>query len=198
MFVCNGICHLSYGIVELIGLRMKITQIKGDGKSLKNIELSAAMAAIETGGQSREVNYLRELLSSSMPCDRNIHAGKIPVLLFAAVFRGKQNNLEFRAYNGLILVEVDRLADRQEVVKIKTLASQAPQTLAAFAGSSGKSVKILVPFVLPDGSLPQTKELAEYFHAAAYRRAVNYYQAQLNRDIEQKKPVLDQGWPAFV
>lgn len=193
MFVCNGICHLSYGIVELIGLRMKITQIKGDGKSLKNIELSAVMAAIETGEQSREVNYLRELLSSSMPCDRNIHAGKIPVLLFAAVFRGKQNNLEFRAYNGLILVEVDRLADRQEILKIKTLASQAPQTLAAFAGSSGKSVKILVPFVLPDGSLPQTKELAEYFHAAAYRRAVNYYQAQLNRDIEQKKPVLDQG-----
>lgn len=37
LFVCNSICHLSCGIIELINLRMKITQVKGDGKSLKNI-----------------------------------------------------------------------------------------------------------------------------------------------------------------
>ena len=62
-------------------------------------------------------------------------------------------------YNGLVLMDVGNLADREEAVEVKRLASLAPQTMAAFVGSSGKSVKILVPFVLPDGSLPEKREL---------------------------------------
>lgn len=83
--------------------------------------------------------------------------------MFAALFRKKDNSLNFSVYNGLVLVQVNNLADSGEVARIKKLASEAPQTLAAFTGSSGKSVKILLPFTLPDGSLPQTKELAELF-----------------------------------
>lgn len=81
-------------------------------------------------------------------------------------------------------MDVGNLADREEAVEVKRLASLAPQTMAAFVGSSGKSVKILVPFVLPDGSLPEKRELAELFHAVAYRRAVAFYQAHLQRHIE--------------
>lgn len=66
-------------------------------------------------------------------------------------------------YNGLVLMDVGNLADREEAVEVKRLASLAPQTMAAFVGSSGKSVKILVPFVLPDGSLPEKRELASCF-----------------------------------
>lgn len=172
---------------------MKITQIKGDGKSLKSIELSVVMEAMLAGEQSRAVNELRELLAASMPGNGMIHATNIPVLVFPALFRKRENRIEYQSYNGLVLLEVDKLADRDEVAKIKALASLAPQTLAAFVGSSGKSVKILVPFVLPDGSLPQKRELAELFHATAYRRAVAYYQAQLQHDIEIKKSLLDQG-----
>lgn len=172
---------------------MKITQVKGDGKSLKNIELNLVMAAIGNGEYSREIGLLRESLISIMPGNKNIHAGKIPVLMFAALFRKKDNSLNFSVYNGLVLVQVNNLADSGEVARIKKLASEAPQTLAAFTGSSGKSVKILLPFTLPDGSLPQTKELAELFHASACRRAVNYYCAQLQWDIPFKNISLEQG-----
>lgn len=179
--------------VKLIDPNMKITQLRSDGKSLKNIELPVAIAAIKSGEQSREVNILRGLLTSMIPGKRNVHMDKIPVLLFAATFRKKENALTFVSYNGLVLIEVNRLADDREVSRVKQLASQAPQTLAAFVGSSGKSVKIVVPFVLPNGSLPRDKELAGFFHAMAYRRAVNYYQAQLQCNIECKKPSLEQG-----
>lgn len=138
-----------------MGPNMKITQVKSNGKSLKNIELSDVMTAIRSGEQARVVNEHRGILSSSMPGDRNIHATDIPVLFFAARFRKKENRIEYQAYNGLVLVEAGNLADREEVAAVKKLASLAPQTMAAFAGSSGKSVKILVPFVLPDGSLPE-------------------------------------------
>lgn len=170
---------------------MKITQVKG--KSLKNVELSDVMAAIRSGEQARAVNEHRGILSSSMPGDRNIHAVDIPVLFFAARFRKKENRMEYQAYNGLVLVEVGNLADKGEVAAVKKLASLAPQTMAAFTGSSGKSVKILVPFVLPDGSLPEKKELAELFHAVAIRRAVAFYQAHLQRDMEMGEVSLGRG-----
>lgn len=172
---------------------MKITQVKGDGKSLRNIELSDIMIAMRTGEQSRAVNEHRELLALSIPAHKNMHATDIPVLVFPALFRKKEKKIEFRSYNGLVLVEVGNLATREEVKKIKDLASLAPQTLAAFVGSSGKSAKILIPFVLPDQTLPQDREQAEMFHATAYRRAVAYYQAQLQCDIEIKQPSLEQA-----
>lgn len=154
---------------------MKITQVKSNGKSLKNIELPDVMTAIRSGEQARVVNEHRGILSSSMPGDRNIHATDIPVLLFAARFRKKESRIEYQVYNGLVLMDVGNLADREEAVEVKRLASLAPQTMAAFVGSSGKSVKILVPFVLPDGSLPEKRELAELFHAVAYRRALRRF-----------------------
>ena len=173
---------------------MKITQVKSNGKSLKNIEVSDVMTAIRSGEQARVVNEHRGILSSSMPGDRNIHATDIPVLLFAARFRKKESRIEYQAYNGLVLMDVGNLADREEAVEVKRLASLAPQTMAAFVGSSGKSVKILVPFVLPDGSLPEKRELAELFHAVAYRRAVAFYQAHLQRHIEMgEEASLERG-----
>ena len=172
---------------------MKVTQLKSDGKLLKNIELNTVLTAIGSGEYNREVCLLRGLLNNVMPGGRNVRADKIPILMFAAMFRKKGNSLNFTAYNGIVLVQVNNLADSGEVAKIKKLASEAPQTLAAFTGSSGKSVKILVSFTLPDGSLPQTKELAEFFHASAFQRAVNYYRAQLQCDIQLENPTLEQG-----
>lgn len=74
---------------------MKITQVKSNGKSLKNIELPDVMTAIRSGEQARVVNEHRGILSSSMPGDRNIHATDIPVLLFAARFRKKESRIEY-------------------------------------------------------------------------------------------------------
>ena len=101
---------------------MKITQVKSNGKSLKNIELPDVMTAIRSGEQARVVNEHRGILSSSMPGDRNIHATDIPVLLFAARFRKKESRIEYQVYNGLVLMDVGNLADREEAVEVKRLA----------------------------------------------------------------------------
>jgi len=84
------------------------------------------------------------------------------------------------SYNGCVTIEVNNLANANEAAQIRERASQLPQTLLAFIGSSGKSVKIVVPFTLPDSTLPQNRKLAEMFHAQAYREAVKWYQPQLN------------------
>ena len=99
---------------------MKITQVKSNGKSLKNIELPDVMTAIRSGEQARVVNEHRGILSSSMPGDRNIHATDIPVLLFAARFRKKESRIEYQVYNGLVLMDVTPLT-----LSIETLGGVA-------------------------------------------------------------------------
>ena len=172
---------------------MYITQTKNGGKTFKNMALHVVLCGMRSGEYRKVVNEYRELRACSMPGDKSIHATDLPALCFSALFGKRDKKVEFRSYNGLVLVEVGNLANKEEVARIRELASQAPQTLAAFTGSSGKSVKILVPFVLPDRTLPRDREQAELFHAVAYRRAVAYYQAQLQCNIEIKTPSLERG-----
>ena len=72
--------------------------------------------------------------------------------------RTKEGERKMKRYNGLVQLEVSRLASGSEVEFVKRQAALLPQTFAAFGGSSGRSVKIWVRFALPDvGGLP-TKE----------------------------------------
>jgi hypothetical protein len=95
-------------------------------------------------------------------------------------------------YAGVVLLEADGLADDAEVKRIRRKAAESPQTLGVFAGFDGRSVKILVRFSLPDGQLPQDKEMIFSFHAHAYLQAVNYYGMQLRHTIEVKPVNVEQ------
>ena len=77
-----------------------------------------------------------------------------------------------KRYNGLVQLEVKKLAGLAEAELVKRQAMLLPQTFAAFCGSSGKSVKIWVCFALPDGNLPKREQEAALFHAHAYRLAL--------------------------
>ena len=95
-------------------------------------------------------------------------------------------------YNGIVQIEVNHLANRTEVNRIKQEAAELTQTFAAFMGSSGHSVKIWLRFTRPDKSLPKDREEAEIFQAHAYRKAVSLYQPALSYSIELKNPTLEQ------
>ncbi|MDR0748420.1 MAG: DUF3874 domain-containing protein [Tannerellaceae bacterium] len=95
-------------------------------------------------------------------------------------------------YAGVVLVEADGLADDAEVKRIRRKAAESPQTLGAFMGLDGRSVKILVRFSLPGGELPQDKERIFSFHAQAYLQAVNYYGMQLGHTIAVKPVNVEQ------
>ena len=81
----------------------------------------------------------------------------------------------------------------KEAERIRDLAAESLQTMCAFIGSGGKSVKIICSFRLPDASTPQCRNLAEKFHAHAYRRAASYYMEQLQKQVEFKRPDLERG-----
>lgn len=172
---------------------MKVSQYKGDFSTQKNIELDTLMELMRAEDPKKLVLNLRTDLKDCVPGVTYVASSKIPFIVFGATFKKVDGSQVMAAYNGLILLEINSLANINEAALLRNRAAQLLSTVAAFVGSSGRSVKILVSFVLPDGSLPQTPELAQLFHAHAYRRAASYYQAELKRKITPKPPLLKNG-----
>lgn len=175
---------------------MKITQFRNDGKrhTQRIIELETALDAMRTEIKSQPVTCLRQCLTYASPDSRLEAVQRLPRLIFGCALRKTATGEEAFSYNGLITIEVDRLAGPSEAEEVRRRAAALPQTMIACIGSSNRSVKIIVPFTLQDGTLPQHREKAEIFHAHAYREAVKWYQPQLKRDITLKRPQPEQAF----
>lgn len=100
----------------------------------------------------------------------------------------------FLRYNGLVLLSVGHLAGAEEVATVKRLAQMHPSTYAAFMGSSGKSVKILVRVARRDGTLPQAESEAEAFHQRAYNAVLCAYEGMVGYPITRVEPTLEQSF----
>lgn len=122
------------------------------------------------------------------------HIDKLPRIYPALEYaRTKDGGRKMKQYNGLVQLEVKKLAGLGEADLVKRQAMLLPQTFAAFCGSSGKSVKIWIRFALPDGNLPKREQEAMLFHAHAYRLAVSCYQPLLPFPITLREPSLTQS-----
>lgn len=174
---------------------MKITLIRRDEatgtEAYTTSDTDSFFQRIKTETKAGYVSGLRAALPFLQGSDaRYMYIDKLP-RVHPAMECGR--NGQMKHYNGLVQLEVNRLADRYEVEEVKRQASLLPQTFAAFCGSGGQSVKIWVRFALPHGQLPTKEQDAALFHANAYRLAVTCYQPLLPFDIELKEPVLMQN-----
>lgn len=174
---------------------MKITQCRNGGRrqTQRTLELAAGLDAMRTEIKSQPITGMRQTLPFLRPGEKGEAVQRVPLMIFGCALRRTSGGIQEMDYNGCITLEVNRLTGRKEAAEVRKAASELPQTQIAFVGSSNRSVKIIVPFTLPDGTLPQTQETIERFHAQAYREAVKWYQPQLNREIDLKKPTPDQA-----
>lgn len=177
----------------MITSTMKITYFRGDLKTQKYIELDFVFNTMKSVEHSKPVHTLRETVPCSRNMDISLYTDKIPYLVFSSLFKKAGNEQVMIAYNGCLLLEINDLQSKKEQSEVRRIASEIPQTLAVFTGSSGLSIKILTLFTLPDGKLPSRRKEAELFHAHAYRKAVHYYQAHLPYKIELHPPLLEHG-----
>ena len=168
---------------------MKVTWVKGDLSSGKPVELDTVVEYMKDAVKAKPVKNMREMIPYCSPGSRAADAEKVPVILFASGYKEQ----DWKCYNGLVLLEFNRLANISEARRLRDEVVMYNQPLLAFVGSSGLSVKVVVRYTLPDGSLPVDREMAACFHAHAYRRAMLHYQAQLQWEAEYKEPSLDRG-----
>ena len=173
---------------------MKVTQLRDKDKTtaLTTMDMETWIEKTRTEIKTQPVSVFREALRYSLPDSRCYEADKLPKILPAAEFRRTESGKQLKYYNGIVELTVGPLSGRPEIILVKQLAWEQPQTHCVFTGSSGRTVKIWVKFTRPDASLPQKREEAELFHAHAYRLAVKCYQPQIPFNILPKEPTLEQ------
>lgn len=157
----------------------------------RDIGYIAGLLKEEKGAE--EALFARQKLNMAFLARTTDLTGKLPVLVFAATYKKHDGKRMLRRYNGYVLLEVNALGSLAEAEAVRGEAAALPQTLLAFVGLSGRSVKIVIPFTLPDGTLPKREEQARLFHATAYQLAVRHYQPQLRSIISLKEPLVSRG-----
>ncbi|MGL4333229.1 MAG: VapE domain-containing protein [Bacteroidales bacterium] len=158
---------------------MKFTLIYPSMKGRKILNTDALLHLLKTPNDSRGIDILRQITRfGDEPVPEPYHS-KIPWLIFSGAYRQKQGEEYLDSYNGLVLVEVNKLNSWEQAEQIKRQVSVLPQVVLAFVGLSGRSVKFLVRFSLSDGTLPKVDAAILNFHAAASRMALDFFSMQL-------------------
>ena len=130
----------------------------------------------------------------------------LPRICFALEQENRNGSRVTRNYNGLVLLEVNNLTGQDEAEAVRRGAAEMPQTLMAFVGAEGQSVKIICrgelfpqsdtqtsgPFSAEksmDSQIPQTSEDIALFHENLYERARLIYNGQLGVTVEKLEPM---------
>ena len=191
---------------------MKVTLWKPYRRTevINRVELAEAVRMMAEGELINEVHRIREayhLMHTWRQEDGRVEtnfAGGIglPRICFAAEFDKYKGERRLLKYNGMVVLEVNNLAGYDEAIALREAAKRLPQTMLAFLGGSGRSVKIVCRGELyPDrrhptsGSdgfpLPTDVEAIELFHRNLYQTMRKAYNAQLDVTIEALEPRLD-------
>jgi hypothetical protein len=122
---------------------------------------------------------------------------RLPRLCFASEMLNRDHRRLRIAYTGLVLLEVNNLTGYEEAAAIRRGSSLMPQTLLAFVGASGRSVKMVCRGELAgerqdgDAALPVGDDDVRRFHVALYEKARMAYNAQLGVTVEKLEPGLE-------
>ena len=145
---------------------MKISIIKDKGKKeiITRHDMDDVAFYIAKGWREQAVRELRQyyhLMTPQRQEDGQVKTNwkggiRLERICFAQdidIYGGKRRTL---GYNGLVVVEVNALPSYDKAVEVRNLAARLPETLMAFLGASGKSVKIVCRGeILPPPSPPK-------------------------------------------
>ena len=164
----------------------EITMIKRQrgGEALRTLEIETVVDMMRKGDYQKEVGG-------------DEYVKKLPMLCFAQQLENRNHQRISKGYTQLVLLEVNHLQSYEEAVAIRNGAALMPQTLLAFVGASGRSVKIVCGGKMSDGrskkeeGRSQKEEEERVFHERLYEKARMAYNAQLGVTIEKLEPRMD-------
>jgi hypothetical protein len=180
--------------------------------SLRAVSLDDVATSIRTGEYRTAAQELRQYCA--LPSIRRIEesgvdpetpvARNVPRICFSALMKKQKEERTVQAYTGLVLLEVENLSDYDEARAVMSNARLMPQTLMAFIGVSGRSVKIVCRGALANGKLqksegdtkglqvklPKSEGDIKNFHLNLYEKARLAYNAQLGVTLEKREPKL--------
>ena len=182
-------------------MKVSLLKISRNIEVVKRIGLTELADLIRKNLDDRKVLSLRQnyrfmkpqrMADGQIVIDDEQNTLKLPRILFAAECIKYKNSQKFLRYNGLVVVEANGLNTYEDAVRIRNQAARLDETVMAFLGASGKSVKIVCRGEMFEGNeLPATEEGIRQFHRNLYETARRAYQNQFGLDIEYLEPSLE-------
>ena len=182
-------------------MKVSILKIARKKEVINRIDLTELAELIRNNPEQDKVFNVRlnyqflkpqRLNDGQIIVDNEQHTVNLPRILFAAEcvnFKEKQKGLR---YNGLVVIEVNGLKTYEEAVNIRNQAARMDETMMAFLGASGKSVKIVCRGEIFQGKeLPKEEADIRQFHKNLYETARRAYQNQFGIDIEYLEPNVE-------
>jgi hypothetical protein len=171
---------------------MKVTLIRTDKKNVPHVTVNTIeklMTRMQTDTKQQTVHDLRRHLPMLASLGWHFKDMHLLPRIYPAVELTKTSNgdLIFKNWNGLVLLTIGGVDDREKVEQVKVAAMGLPSTLAVFRGSSGKTVKLLVRIIAANGQEPTTEEEADALYRAGYNFAVQVYSGLFNGQIVQQE-----------
>ena len=171
---------------------MKVTLIRTDNKNVPHVTVNTIeklMTRMQTATKQQTVQSLRRHLPMLVSLGWHFKDMHLLPRIYPAVELTKTSNgdLTFKNWNGLVLLTIGGVDDREKAEQVKAAAMGLPSTLAAFRGSSGKTVKLLVRIIAANGQEPTTEEEADALYRAGYNFAVQVYSGLFNGQIVQQE-----------
>ena len=132
----------------------RITLVKSyrNKETLRLLSLQEVAELISMGEYDEQVRAFRRELPTMTYLHRS-HEGALegyanwpkdlPRICFALEQENRNHELVTRGYTGLVLLEVNNLTSLDEAAAVRRGAAEMPQTLMAFVGADGQSVKIV-------------------------------------------------------
>ena len=100
---------------------MKLTLMRdNDGTStMRTLDINLQIEAMKHETKARPISNLRTSIRYASPDSKLEAAQKLPKVIPAANFRKTTNGAQMTGYNGIVQIEVNHLANRTEVNRIK-------------------------------------------------------------------------------
>ena len=171
---------------------MKVTLIRTDKKNVQHVStrtIETLMERMKTDiGKDAIASFRRQLpMIANLGWEyKDMHL--MPRVCATSELTKKANSdLEFGKWNGLILLTLGKFEDAGQIEQTKALAMGMPSTLAAFMGSSGKTVKLFVRIAPKDQPMPESEAEADKLAKAGYHYAVKIYGGLFEGQIIQQE-----------
>jgi hypothetical protein len=149
----------------------------------KYLKISEIHQQIAKGKYERRVSAVRHndtIMTMMGKADGRSVAQELPAVHPSA---GEKDS-----YNGLVLLSVKTPEGQTQLEKLRALVNTWPQTLLSFAGASGITLKIVIPVVLTDGTLPTEEQQVMLLRHYAYHQAASYLTAVTGLKADEVVP----------
>lgn len=195
-----------------MAMEIKICYMNDDRnrRSCRNVLLEMAVEEIRSGKYAKETRRLRKIVGNeaySVVGDDSTEGTEVvcfrglPTVCFALEMANRNGVRLTKAYNGLVLLEINNLPDFETVKELREAVASIPFTMLAFVGAEQRSVKIVCRVqaasrALADVLKAAVKERGEnlrLFHATAYHQLRRKYSSYLQTNVDLVEPRLDVG-----